>query len=142
MNQSGKTILVAFDNSPQARYAFEQALYYACWKNRPLHVLAVIQAPELHEDDARERIVAAFRTQFEQGVADLKELAADSPVPISYEIVVGHPVDIILERIQTGAIEHVFLGRRGHKGFFQNLLMGSVSKRIADFANCTVTIVH
>ncbi len=142
MNQTGKTILTAFDNTAHARRAFKQALHYAHWKNSPLHVLAVIHTPELHEDEARDRIIEKFREQYEQGMAELRELSEDSPVTVSYEIVVGHPVDVILERIQSGTIEHVFMGRRGRKGFFENLLMGSVSKRIADFASCTVTIVH
>ncbi len=135
-------ILAAYDGSRQSVRAFEMALEFARWKSLDLVVLAVIQIPELHEPEERQRIVSIRRKELEQGQRELKNRFEPAPVSIEWEIHEGHPVDTILERIERLKSPHIFLGHRGRKGIFQQLLMGSVSKRIADFAPCTVTIVR
>ena len=134
--------LSAFDGSRQSIHAFEQAIELAELKGAKLRVLAVIETPELHEPEERKAIIEAFRGTLEEAMDKLKPRAADSSVPVTLEIREGHPVDLILEEIRDQDIEHVFIGHRGQKGLIRELLMGSVSRRIADYAPCTVTIAR
>lgn len=59
---------------------------------------------------------------------------------IKAEVAVGHPADQIVRFAKDNKCDMVALGQRG-KSKIENWLLGSVSKRVATCAPCTVTIV-
>lgn len=54
---------------------------------------------------------------------------------------VGHPAEQILRYAAEHAVDHIVLGHRG-RSFFDRWLLGSVSRRVVAYADCTVTITR
>jgi nucleotide-binding universal stress UspA family protein len=59
---------------------------------------------------------------------------------VQTRIVVGHPVPVILESIQTSDISLIVLGTQG-KGFIAELFLGSVAHNISRFAPCPLLLI-
>ncbi|MCC5865659.1 MAG: universal stress protein [Wenzhouxiangella sp.] len=138
-----KKILVGVDGSAQAEKAFEHALTLARWSGAQLAAVAVIHGPdiEMSEPPERERLVAAAHEKLSQVLDRFKQRAAEDDVALDTHLLNGHPVEQILELAWQGNVDHLVLGHRS-KGLFERLLMGSVAKRVVDFARCTVTVVR
>jgi nucleotide-binding universal stress UspA family protein len=136
-------ILVGIDGSVQCWKAFEHALALASLNQTPLHVVAVVHGPEIElaEADERRSLVERRSRQLDDELSRARERAAEHSVTAETHLLEGHPVECILElatRIRAG---HVVVGHRS-KGLFERLLLGSVAKRVVDFARCTVTVVR
>lgn len=136
-------ILVGIDGSPQGDKAFDVALQLTSTFNSVLHCCAVVYGPDIEMAEASERDTLVAR-QREQMTRHLDRLAAKAdklgtnPVLCVLE---GHPVEQLLYLAEKESIDHIVLGHRS-KGLFERLLMGSVAKRVVDFAHCSVTVVR
>ena len=60
---------------------------------------------------------------------------------VSTKLKEGRPTDKIIETAKEGNFDIIVLGRRGIGGVTE-LLLGSVSDRVADHAPCAVLIVN
>lgn len=138
-----KRILVGVDGSPQGDKAFSFALQLARSFNSELHCGAIVSGPDIEMAEAKDRDILVVR-QRARITAHLNQLSAttqpDGPVPVLH-VLDGHPVEKLLELAETLHADHIVLGHRS-KGLFERLLMGSVAKRVVDFARCTVTVVR
>lgn len=137
-----KKILIGYDGSEQALRAFTYAL--ELMKNYPapkpeIRVIAVAQPPEPPElfDDVTDRATQHFQEHFRK----LHHLAKDSDLAIVTEAAVGHPAEYIIRYAKDYGIDTIFVGHTG-KSKIETWLLGSVSKRIATYAHCTVIIVR
>ncbi|MFW5816071.1 MAG: universal stress protein [Wenzhouxiangella sp.] len=136
-------ILVGIDGSPQGDKAFDFALNLARQSGATVHCCAVVYGAEIEMAEASEREALAERRRrrLQAHLQTLSERTrGQDPEPILH-LLEGHPVEQLLELAEREQVNHIVVGHRS-KGLFERLLMGSVAKRVVDFARCTVTVVR
>lgn len=138
-----KKILVAFDGSPTSCNAFDFALGIAkmCPGKAPeIIVLSVVQPPEPIDIVEMEAIIDSATQHYEELSKGLKDRAKKDGLEIKTEVVVGHSAGQIVGYATEKQCDHIIVGQRG-KSRIAKWVLGSVSKRVAAYAPCTVTIV-
>lgn len=136
-------ILVAFDGSEQSYKAFDFALEMLrlCTGASPeITVVSVAQPPEPADIVEVDAIIDSATQHYEELFKGLREKARKKNVEINTEVAVGHPADQIVKYASEKKSDLIILGQRG-KSKIAKWLLGSVSKRVASYAPCTVTIV-
>jgi nucleotide-binding universal stress UspA family protein len=136
-------ILVAFDGSEQSYKAFDFALEMSrlCTGASPeITVLSVAQPPEPADIVEVDAIIDSATQHYEELFKVLREKARKKNVEINTEVVVGHPADQIIKYAVEEKSDMIIVGQRG-KSKIAKWLLGSVSKRVASYSPCTVTIV-
>lgn len=139
-----RRILVAFDDSPPARLALEQAFDLA----RAEHVEAVTVVsvlPPTHQMVAvggqdPETLREQMRSELERALAHAVAAAPDD-VSLSTQLVEGHPGAALLRAISDGAHDLVVMGSRG-RGAVASALLGSVSAHVVQHADVAVLVLH
>ena len=138
-----RKIVVAFDGSEQSSKAFEFALELTklCPGAAPeILVLSVAQPPEPIDIVEMDAVIDSATQHYEKLFTGLKAKAGERNIEIKTEVVVGHPADQIVRYAKEKNADMVVIGQKG-KSKIENWLLGSVSKRVATYAPCTVTIV-
>lgn len=138
-----KTTVVGVDDSRGARDALAWAAEQAAATGGRLRVVHAYEfpvawidayAPELPQWQERARQDA--QETIERVVSDVLEPGRREAVEV--EVVEGNPADVLHDESRDAAV--VVVGSRG-RGGFAGLLLGSVSQRVAQHANCPVVIV-
>lgn len=138
-----RRILVAFDGSEKSYGAFNFALEMSklCPGAAPeIIVLSVAQPPEPIDIVEMDAIIGSATQHYEELFKGLREKAKERNLEIKTEVAVGHPADQIVKYAKENNCDMVILGQRG-KSKIESWLLGSVSKRVATYSPCTVTIV-
>jgi len=138
-----KRILVGIDGSPKGDKAFSYALELARSFDSELHCCGVVAGPDIEMAEAKdlELLVVRQRKRINDHMSRLSAtVGPDGPVPVVH-VLEGHPVEQLLALAERHQVDHIVLGHRS-KGMFERLLMGSVAKRVVDFARCSVTVVR
>ncbi|HSW64210.1 MAG TPA: universal stress protein [Dissulfurispiraceae bacterium] len=138
-----KKILVGFDGSDQAYKAFDFALdlvKMCTGAAVDIFVVAVAQPPEAGAMLAIEAIIKSAKEHYEDLFKDLREKARERNLEVRTEVAVGHPADQIIRYVKEQQSDMVVVGQKG-KSMIEDWLMGSVSRRVARYAPCTVIIV-
>jgi len=138
-----RRILVGVDGSPQGDKAFAFALQMASQFQGELHCCSVVYGADIEMAEARDRdaLVEKQRERIKTHLHALSEQASAQGVKPQLHVLQGHPVEQLLLLADKLQIDHMILGHRS-KGLFERLLMGSVAKRVVDFARCSVTVVR
>jgi nucleotide-binding universal stress UspA family protein len=138
-----RRILVGVDGSPQGDKALEFALQMASQFQSELHCCAVVYGPDIEMAEAsdREALVNRQRERMAAHLDTLNSSASARKQPLQTHLLEGHPVEQLLALAERLDVDHMILGHRS-KGLFERLLMGSVAKRVVDFARCSVTVVR
>ncbi|MGY6630509.1 MAG: universal stress protein [Wenzhouxiangella sp.] len=138
-----KRILCGVDESAQSRKAFEHALQLGRWSGAEVHVAAVVHGAdiEMAEPEERERLQQRVQERLNGLLTELERRGAEDDIAVHRHLLTGHPVEKLLELAWNDSFDHIVVGHRS-KGLFERLLMGSVAKRVVDFARCTVTVVR
>lgn len=138
-----KRILVAFDGSTQSYKAFDFALEVSrlCSGASPeIIVISVAQPPEPIDIVEMDAVIDSATQHYEELFKELKDKAKERNIEIKTEVVIGHPADQIVRYAKDNNADIILVGQKG-KSKIENWLLGSVSKRVATYAPCTVTIV-
>jgi nucleotide-binding universal stress UspA family protein len=138
-----KKLLVAFDGSAGAYKAFDFALNLAGLsreRGTEIAVVAVVQPPEPSIIVELDAMIDSATEHFQEHFAKLKEKAQDASVPVTTEVLIGHPADQIIHYASQRRCDIILMGQRG-KSRMEQWLLGSVSKRVSSYAPCTVVIV-
>jgi len=138
-----KKLLVAFDGSEYSMKAFDFALELSNLSPEPTHeiyVIAVAQPPEPADIVEVDAIIDAAREHYEELFKELQRKAREANVPVATEVTVGHPAQQIVHYADEKGCEMIIMGHRG-KTLMERWKIGSVSKRVTSYANCSVTIV-
>ena len=138
-----KKILVAFDGSEQSYQAFDFALDMSQMCPGAavnIIVLSVAQPPEPIDIVEMDAIIDSATRHYEDLFKVLREKAKERNYEIKTEVAIGHPADQIVRYAYENACDMVIMGQRG-KSKIERWMLGSVSKRVATHAACTVIIV-
>lgn len=141
--KSQRPVVVGVDGSPTSRNALDFAAGFAMRHHAPLHVMFCWQMKDLGTVEGYENAIAPVpvgQSQAEKMLDDLVKSAA-----------LSEELDVTANAFHINAAKgliaasryarHLVVGSRGLTGSDAHFL-GSVSKQIVNFAECTVTIVH
>ncbi|MGY6553874.1 MAG: universal stress protein [Wenzhouxiangella sp.] len=136
-------ILVGIDGSEQATRALRFALGLARSAGAELHLGAAIYGAEIELAEAQERalLIDTVSQRMTKALAGAEALAQAQKQVVRTHLLDGHPVEQLLALAARIEADHLVVGHRS-KGMFERLLMGSVAKRVVDFARCSVTVVR
>jgi nucleotide-binding universal stress UspA family protein len=135
-----KEILVAHDGSDSSGLALKKALEIAGKFNSSLTVISVV--PELYLTELMEvdraRILESLMAEAKKTMEEIKKTV--SPLRLKTVIKRGNPADEILQTAQSLKADLVVTGSHGRRGA-QKFLLGSVSSKIVEHAECSVLVV-
>ncbi|MDI1291089.1 MAG: universal stress protein [bacterium] len=136
-SESRGPVLLGFDDSAGARIAAEFAFEYAAGHGLDLSVVETItfvlgaSSSSGHDDG---------QTNSEYLTEAMSGFAAKHPtVAMTTETAVGHPASVLLER--AAGAELLVVGSRG-RGWFEGMLLGSVSSALVHQAPASIAVVR
>jgi nucleotide-binding universal stress UspA family protein len=142
-------IVVGLDGSKGSLRAFRWALEEAHLRGIPVHCVLAWEQEIPYYGGGTSRFLGPDRSI--GGKPDLqayasaelarlkKELDVPEDVEITYEVLEGHPAEVLVRRSKDAVA--LAVGSRGHGGFV-GALLGSVSQHIVQHANCPVVITR
>jgi len=129
-------VLVAYDEHPTGRIAFERALELAAHDGRRLHLLAVAQSVDAEVRSGIEHERAHLAAVLE----DLRARALMRGVPATAQVAEGPDAVVIAEVARTLQARLIVIGHR-HRDLLHRMGEMSVAKRVIDRAPCEVLVV-
>jgi len=136
------TILVGVDGSDASGVALEFAVEEATVRGASLRVLSVWEPPTLAQQEALmspglyDTLRGVAEEIVSEAVKRVKELAPE--LPCEGVVREGWPQSVLVDEAQGALL--AIVGRRG-QGALASLLLGSVSRHVADHAPCPVVVV-
>lgn len=147
VDHMAQRILVAVDGSEASDKALEYAIQLAKQEQADLTVLAVVEPehPQSHmfpTEYTSKPYNDAEKNRLEQVLKEgAKKANNEAPdVPLEMKLLFGRPGEEIVKECTEGAYKLVVVGSRGIGGI-KGIILGSVSKSVADMAPCPVLIV-
>jgi len=145
-----KKILVPVDGSDHAKKAVQYATDIALKYNAGVHLIHVVSEPKIPEellDYVREEHISESPSyvylekigQRIMGRAE-KEVQDKGIKDVHAVVVQGDPADKILDYAQKAGIDMIFMGSRG-LGKIKSIVLGSVSNKVCQMADCTCVTV-
>ena len=143
-------MLVAIDGSEDATKALNYALSLADKCDAEVLIVSVVPsakslmprfsltAPPIHYTLFIDEVEKRTKTVLSDALTEAKEKRPN--MMISIRLLKGRPADTIVQTAQEEGFDIIVVGSRGLSGF-DELILGSVSDRIADLASCPVLIV-
>ena len=143
VEEARRPVVVGVDGSETSRRAFDFALEEARLHDAPLHVMFCWQLKDLGVIPGYENAVAPVKVGQRRAEEILAELMAKAEIPDGVKVSTNAfhiPASKGLIAASRYA-SHLVVGSRGLSGLDAHFL-GSVSRQIVNFAECTVTVVH
>lgn len=137
-----KTVLLAYDGSEIAKKAYTMALDIASKFKSELFVLSVAEPPEPPVDLKTEEYLDSTMKHYQNEFTHLKTKATAHGIKTHFEIIVGRPAQTIVKYAEDNKIDLIITGSVKDKSFIQKWLLGSVSKQVVHYANCSVLVVR
>lgn len=143
-----RPVVVGVDGSETSKHALRFAIDFAALHHAPLQVMFCWQLKDLGVVKGYENAVAPISVGQAQAERMLDELldsvqVSSANIPDDFQIE-SHAFHIPASKGLIAAsryARHLVVGSRGLSGLDAHFL-GSVSKQIINFADCTVTVVH
>ncbi|MGJ9385579.1 universal stress protein [Salipaludibacillus neizhouensis] len=137
-----KHILLAGDGSEHAIRACEKAIFIAGLTEGAditlIHVVDDIPArSEVVEDDMKPRAIPEHR---KERVSSMEKRVKDANIPLTVKHTFGDPGPTIVREASEESYDIVVIGSRGLNQF-QQMVLGSVSHKVAKRVKCPVLIV-
>lgn len=146
-------VLIATDGSEYSNAAIEKCFELLKMEDISFRVVSVLEPPltmsepfggsvEFYREaeDAVRRQAQAAATQAENRVREHfgGALAEDA---LASEVVIGSPARRIVEEAQKWEADLIVVGSHGY-GFWERMMLGSVSQSVAQHAPCSVLVVR
>lgn len=133
-------VVVGIDGSPSSKEALRWAANYAALSGAEVH--AVITWRELPTFGYPLGYTDAEFIEHSRKVAEevVHDVLGDSPpAPVTIKVLQGHPATVLIGESRAAAL--LVVGSRG-LGAFAGPILGSVSQRCVNQAECSVTVVR
>jgi nucleotide-binding universal stress UspA family protein len=134
-------LLVAYDGSKQSEKAYTTALDMAKKYSAKMIVLSVARPPEPPVAVELEAMLESATEYYEGHFKSMKERAEALGIDATFQVRVGHPAEQIVHMANAEKVDAIVMGHRG-ESFLQRWLLGSVAKRVLNYAHCTVIVVR
>jgi nucleotide-binding universal stress UspA family protein len=136
-----KKILLATDGSEHARKAAEHAMMIAgCSEGSRIEMVYVVDGDHSKSDVLSNWNSADISNKRKDRMKDLEKKAKEAGIDFEIKILHGEPGPTIVEYTKIHNIDLVVIGSRGLNAL-QELVLGSVSHKVAKRAHCPVLIV-
>ena len=138
-----KNILVPFDNSHFSKRAFDLALDVAQKYNSTINVVSCIDVLATNWIDKttyENTLLREARKQLLKGITPLQTKAQKKSIPFKHKIIESSSIGrTLLSFAKTKNIDLIIIGSHG-KGFFERLILGSITNRIVQQSPCPVLV--
>ena len=138
-----RPVVVGADGSETSRHALRFAIDFAALHHAPLQVMFCWQLKDLGEVPGYENAIASIGAGQDHAQDIVRRMIEQADIPDGLQVT-GKAFHIAAAKGLTTAsrfASHLVVGSRGLSGLDARFL-GSVSRQILNFAECTVTIVH
>ena len=138
-----RPVVVGVDGSETSRHALRFAIDFAALHHAPLQVMFCWQLKDLGEVPGYENAIASIGAGQDHAQDIVRRMIEQADIPDGLQVT-GKAFHIAAAKGLTTAsrfASHLVVGSRGLSGLDARFL-GSVSRQILNFAECTVTIVH
>jgi nucleotide-binding universal stress UspA family protein len=129
-------ILIAYDGSEESDKAFDMKY------SAQMVVLSVARPPEPPIVVETQAVLDAADQYFRERFRGLESKARSAHIEPRFEIRVGHPAQQILQMAVEEPVQIIVMGHRGGGSFLKRWRLGSVARRVIDYAQCTVAVVR
>ena len=134
-------ILVAIDGSSSAKRAFEQSIYLASKCDSKLEVVHVIPCEFGGDSVNTFELVEELKNKGKKILEQCKKVVVKKNISIKTFSDLGDPAKIIIELAKNNDYDLIIMGSRG-RSTFKELLLGSVTQKVAHHAKCPIMIVR
>jgi len=135
-------ILIPTDGSKPAWEAAQRAVYLAKQCGSDLHVLYVVEGVKAFKTGIHYReTVAEMAREGERAVKRVQKLAEKEGVACSTHVVEGDAAVAVLEFAEEHDCDLIVMGSVG-KGALEKVLVGSVTSKVVERAQCSVQVVR
>jgi nucleotide-binding universal stress UspA family protein len=138
-----RSILVAYDGSPESRLAVDECAHLTLQPERTVHLACVLHDPSpylLAGEFVPAPTLEIDRTRSE---ADLKEAAArltERGFSVTTHLLDGEPVDVISRLCETLRIDLLILGHKRSKKWALRWWRGSVDTLLIERVRCSIML--
>ncbi|RFU64311.1 universal stress protein [Bacillus sp. V59.32b] len=133
-------ILLAADGSQNAVRAAEKAAYMAKLENAMITVFYVVDSSTSKSDVLLEGDRGAVDERRKQRLAPVEEILNEKGIRAEIKILKGDPGPSIVKYVNENQFDLVVIGSRGLNSL-QEMVLGSVSHKVAKRVQCPVMIV-
>ncbi|WP_354958373.1 universal stress protein [Bacillus sp. CECT 9360] len=133
-------MLLAADGSQNAVRAAEKAAYMAKLENAMITVLYVVDSSTSKSDVLLEGDRGAVDERRKQRLAPVEEILNKKGIGAEIKILKGDPGPSIVKYVNENQFDLVVIGSRGLNSL-QEMVLGSVSHKVAKRVQCPVMIV-
>ncbi|MBT2640072.1 MULTISPECIES: universal stress protein [unclassified Bacillus (in: firmicutes)] len=134
-------ILLAADGSEHSKRAADHAIMIAnCQGDSKIEIVYVVDGDSSKSDVLSNWNSSDINDKRKERLKDIEQKAKESGVNFEIKILHGEPGPAMVEYTNQNKFDLVVIGSRGLNGL-QELMLGSVSHKVAKRANCPVMIV-
>jgi nucleotide-binding universal stress UspA family protein len=134
-------MIVAYDGSQQSEKAYKLALDLASKYSAKMVVVSVAQPPEPPVAVEMAAVLDGATEHYQGLFACLKEQAQSLGIDAEFLVRIGHPAEQIVFLANNEQADTIVMGHRGQTRI-QQWLLGSVARRVINYAHCTVIIAR
>ena len=135
-------VLVAYDGSEESEKAYEMGLDLCSKYSAEMIVVSVARPPEPHTAVETQATLGETSAYYRDRFRVIKHKAKTTGIEPRFEIKVGHPAEQIVLLANREKVPMIVIGHRGAGGFLQRWRLGSIARRVQDYAQCTVVVVR
>src|SRR5438132_7460329 len=131
-----KHIVIAHDGSEGGRKALTMACRLAKHHHANLHMISVEQLPDFPA--SIDEVVETKETEnhkFHKVLEQARGIAKGEGLQLKAEVVAGHPVAAIVNRLKTIKADLLVVGFMGHSALYERII-GSTADRLVRLAPC------
>jgi len=150
-----KKILVPYDGSSYSKKALKYAVEITKKFRSTLYILTVVDEHEFMHGVLRAELVSDYTVRdsvhkiIKSEVIAAKKLVTrlakeceKNRIKVHHHAMRGNPFEGILDYEKANKIDLIIMGSEGLRGISRLKALGSVSRKISEFAKCPVMIVH
>jgi len=134
-------IVCLVDLSPASRLVLCWARLLAQAFASGVEILHAAEPPQFLIEGQEQAQLELTRTELHGAVGRLAQEVLGTRVPNHIVVEEGHPVQVVMSRLQAHTPDLVVMGSHGHDGMAR-VLMGSVAENVTRLARCPMLIVR
>lgn len=135
-------ILIAYDGSAESERAYDMGLDLSLKYSAEMIVVSVARPPEPPTAVETRAVLDSARDFYRARFKELKGKAQATGIEPRFEIRVGHPAEQIVLLANEETAQMIVMGHRGGGSFLQRWRLGSIARRVQNYARCTVVVVR